>query len=141
MPITRKFRETVWARAQNDARFRAAMLTEAINELLAGDLSTGKAMLCWAWTPECRERRTRTTAWMQEVEQRREQLPKSGRDYVNATITFERLATQTGLPAKSLQRMLGPRGNPTAESLFAIIKVLQKAERITLAVKPTRHAA
>jgi hypothetical protein len=37
--------------------------------------------------------------------------------------------------------MLGPRGNPTAESLFAIIKVLQDAERITLAVKPTRHAA
>lgn len=108
MPITRKFRETVWARAQDNARFRAAMLTEAINELLAGDLATGKAML---------------------------------RDYVNATITFERLAKQTGLPAKSLQRMLGPRGNPTAESLFAVIKVLQEAERITLAVKPTRRAA
>jgi hypothetical protein len=53
--------------------------------------------------------------------------------------------------------MLGPRGNPTAESLFAVIKVLhdcmdaggrathgavaEAAERITLAVKPTRHAA
>ena len=63
------------------------------------------------------------------------------RDYVNATLTFERLAKQTGLPAKSLQRMLGPRGNPTAESLFAIIKALQHAERITLAVKPARRAA
>ena len=40
MPITRKFRETVWARAQDDTRFREAMLTEAINELLAGDLVT-----------------------------------------------------------------------------------------------------
>ena len=45
MPITRKFRDTVWARAQDDARFRAAMLTEAVNELLAGDLEAGKAML------------------------------------------------------------------------------------------------
>lgn len=45
MPITRKFRDTVWARAQSDERFRATMLTEALNELLAGDLDTGKAML------------------------------------------------------------------------------------------------
>ena len=108
MPITRKFRDTVWVRAQSDARFRTAMLSEAINELLAGDLATGKAQL---------------------------------RDYVNATITFDGLAGKTGIPSKSLQRMLGPRGNPTAESLFAIIKVLQKAERITLAVRPTRQAA
>ena len=45
MPITRKFRDTVWTRAQSDARFRTAMLTEALNELLTGDLDTGKAML------------------------------------------------------------------------------------------------
>ena len=45
MPITRKFRKTVWTRARSDARFRAAMLTEAINGLLAGDHDTGKAML------------------------------------------------------------------------------------------------
>lgn len=108
MALTREFRETVQARARADARYRAAMLTEAINELLAGDLGTGKAML---------------------------------RDYVNATITFEQLAEATGIPVKSLQRMLGPKGNPTAENLFAVIKSLQDAERITLAVKPTRHAA
>ena len=63
------------------------------------------------------------------------------RDYVNATITFDRLPRETGLPVKSLQRMLGPKGNPTAENLFAVIKSLQGAERITLAVKPSRHAA
>ncbi len=45
MPITRKFRETVWSRAQSDRRFREALLTEAINELLAGDLQAGKAVL------------------------------------------------------------------------------------------------
>ncbi len=107
MPITRKFRETVWARAQGDARFRAAMLSEAINQLLSGDLDAGKAML---------------------------------RDYVNATITFDDLARETGKPSKSLQRMLGPRGNPTAESLFAIIKVLQESANIRLAVTPKRAA-
>ncbi len=107
MPITRKFRKTVWTRAQSDARFRAAMLTEAINDLLAGDLDTGKAML---------------------------------RDYVNATVTFDGLAKATRIPTKSLQRMLGPHGNPTAESLFAIIKVLQESERIRLAVTTKRAA-
>ena len=107
MPITRKFRDTVWTRAQSDARFRTAMLTETINELLTGDLDTGKAML---------------------------------RDYVNASITFDGLAKATRLPTKSLQRMLGPRGNPTAVSLFAIFKVLQKSERIRLAVTHKRAA-
>jgi DNA-binding phage protein len=107
MAITRKFRETILTRAQGDARFRAAMLSEAINDLLAGDLATGKAVL---------------------------------RDYVNATITFDGLAKATRIPTKSLQRMLGSRGNPTAESLFAIIKALQKSENIKLRVT-TRRAA
>ncbi len=108
MPITRKFREAVWSRAQSDRRFREALLTEAINELLAGDLQAGKAVL---------------------------------RDYVNATITFDRLAEAVDKPAKSLQRMLGPRGNPTAESLFGIIKALQDAERLRLQVKVARKVA
>jgi len=108
MPITRKFRQTILARAQSDRRFREALLTEAINELLAGDLQAGKAML---------------------------------RDYVNATITFDVLAEAVEKSNKSLQRMLGPRGNPTAESLFAIIKALQAAERLQLQVKAKRKAA
>jgi DNA-binding phage protein len=107
MPMTRKFRETVWARAQSDARFRAAMLTEAVSELLAGDLDVGKAIL---------------------------------RDFVNATITFDGLAKRTGMPSKSLQRMLGPRGNPTAVNLFAIIKALQHTGRIRLTVTTKRAA-
>lgn len=32
------------------------------------------------------------------------------------------LTEAVGKSAKSLQRMLGPKGNPTAESLFAMIK-------------------
>jgi DNA-binding phage protein len=107
MPITREFRKTIWTRAQSDARFRAAMLIEALNELLAGELDTGKAML---------------------------------RDYVNATITFDGLEKATGIPTKSLQRMLGPRGNPTAESLFTIIQALQQSEQIKLTVTKKRAA-
>jgi hypothetical protein len=45
MPLTRTFRESVQTRAQGDARFRAAMLTEAISELLAGNFRVGRAML------------------------------------------------------------------------------------------------
>jgi hypothetical protein len=45
MALTRDFRETVMARAQRDARFRQALVTEALNAYLAGDAATGKAML------------------------------------------------------------------------------------------------
>jgi hypothetical protein len=45
MPLTRTFHESVRIRAQGDARFRAAMLTEAISELLAGNFRVGRAML------------------------------------------------------------------------------------------------
>jgi len=45
MVLTRQFRATVQARAQRDARFRRALLTEAINELLARDFGAGKALL------------------------------------------------------------------------------------------------
>lgn len=108
MALTRQFRETVQERAQTDARFRRALLAEAINELLSGDLGAGKALL---------------------------------RDYVNATIGFEQLADQVGRPAKSLQRMLGPSGNPTAENLIAILKVLQEYEAVKIKVKINKDAA
>jgi hypothetical protein len=45
MPITRKFRTTIMGRALSDPAFRRQMLTEAVNELLAGDLDAGKVML------------------------------------------------------------------------------------------------
>lgn len=50
------------------------------------------------------------------------------RDYINATIGFEKLSCLTGRPAKSLMRMLGPRGNPQARNLFEVIGQLQKIE-------------
>ena len=45
MPVTRKFRTNIRDRALNDPAYRREMLTEAVNELLAGDLDAGKAML------------------------------------------------------------------------------------------------
>ena len=56
------------------------------------------------------------------------------RDYIKATVGFERLAKATGAPAKSLIRMFGPRGNPQAKNLFAVIGYLQKKARVQLRV-------
>ena len=50
------------------------------------------------------------------------------RDYINATIGFEELSDMTQTPAKSLMRMLGPKGNPQARNLFDVIVHLQRAE-------------
>jgi DNA-binding phage protein len=44
------------------------------------------------------------------------------RDLVNAQISFRELARQTGLGEKSLHRMLGRNGNPTAHNLAAILR-------------------
>ena len=107
MALTRNFRETILARAERDAAFRAQMLREAVANLLNGDVDAGKGML---------------------------------RDYINATLGFERLAEATGKPAKSLHRMLGSSGNPTLDSFVLILKALQKFEGIDLAVSTRRRA-
>src|SRR5664279_993272 len=48
------------------------------------------------------------------------------RDYIKATVGFEKLGEATGAPPKSLIRMFGPRGNPQARNLFSVIGYLQK---------------
>lgn len=64
------------------------------------------------------------------------------RDYINATIGFEKLARIIGKDSKSIHRMLGSKGNPTAENIFSIVKALQDTEKISLHVKPnTKKAA
>lgn len=108
MPLTRSFKDTVKARAERDAAFRDALLTEGVDALLSGDIDTGKAVL---------------------------------RDYINATIGFDKLAEETGTPAKSLMRMLGPRGNPNARNLFSVLHRLQSASGVSLRVRPNRPAA
>jgi len=56
------------------------------------------------------------------------------RDYINATVGFGKLAEVTGAESKSLMRMLGPRGNPTAKNLLSIIGHLQRASGVSLHV-------
>jgi len=57
------------------------------------------------------------------------------RDYINATVGFDALAEATGTPPKSLMRMFGPRGNPNASNLFAVIGCLQRCSGVTLEVR------
>lgn len=103
MALTRDFKETVKARADIDPAFRAALLSDAVELLLSGEVDTGKLVL---------------------------------RNYINATVGFESVATGTGKPVKSLMRMFGPKGNPTASSLFAVIAHLQSATGVHLEVTP-----
>jgi len=96
-PLTHDFRETIRARAQRDPKFRQALLREAVECVINGDLATGKAVL---------------------------------RDYVNATVGFQHLENRTRIPAKSLMRMLGPKGSPSAANLSSIFTALQKTEGV-----------
>jgi DNA-binding phage protein len=52
------------------------------------------------------------------------------RDYINATTGFAGLEGQTGIPSKSLMRMLGIRGNPSAENLSKILAALKDSEGV-----------
>ena len=45
MALTRDFRETIKARADRDDAFRSALLSEALDLLLSGNLDDGKAVL------------------------------------------------------------------------------------------------
>ncbi len=62
------------------------------------------------------------------------------RDYINATIGFEELSRVFDKSSKSLMRMFGPKGNPQASNLFAVIHYLQKQEGIHLEVKARKVA-
>lgn len=101
MALTRDFKETIQARVRRDPAFRSALLREAIECMLSGDVETGKAVL---------------------------------RDFINATVGFERLGAKTRIPSKSLIRMFGPRGNPQAKNLFDVVATLQKEEGVRLSV-------
>ena len=101
MASTRSFKNLVQHQLAEDPAFAAALLREAVDCLLAGDVDTGKSVL---------------------------------RDYIKATLGFEKLAAATGTPPKSLIRMFGPQGNPQARNLFGVIACLQKQAGIALHV-------
>ena len=101
MALTRDFKQTVLARVQADPGFRDALLKEAIEAMLSGDVDSGRAIL---------------------------------RDYIKATVGFERLGAEVGSSPKSLIRMFGPSGNPQARNLFNVIGHLQRHAGLTLHV-------
>ena len=106
MALTQDFKDIVRARVQRDPALRKALLKEAIDCLLTGDVETGKIVL---------------------------------RDYINATVGFEKLGTATRRSPKSLMRMFGPKGNPQARNLFEVVAYLQKREGVRLEVRSQRR--
>ncbi|MCU1227041.1 MAG: hypothetical protein JWQ42_5134 [Edaphobacter sp.] len=87
-----------------------------------------------------RERAQREPAFRQALLREGLQLINAGdfatgrgilRNYINATMGFPELARETKIPSPSLQRMFGPNGNPSAQNLFGVIAVLQKAEGVS----------
>jgi len=102
MALASPLARTVAARVQRDPKFRAALLVEGVQSLVAGDVETGKVIL---------------------------------RDYINATGGFEKLGAAAKLPPKSLMRMFGPRGNPTASNLFRVLAHLQRRDRVHLQIR------
>ena len=101
MVLTRDFKELVKARVEREPKFRAALLQEAIQAMISGEVDLGKAVL---------------------------------RDYINATVGFEKLGKATGTPPKSLMRMFSPGGNPRSDNLFAVIGHLQKQAHLKIHV-------
>jgi len=63
------------------------------------------------------------------------------RDFINATVGFTKLGDVTRRSAKSLMRMLGPRGNPQARNLFEIVAYLQHAEGVRFEVRSARDSS
>src|SRR5260221_11198784 len=101
LPLEGSFRETVQARARRDVKFRQALLGEAMQALLDGNLEEGGSAL---------------------------------RSCINGTVGFEKLGAALGRSPKSLMRMFGPSGNPTAENLLGVISLLQAETGVRLPV-------
>jgi DNA-binding phage protein len=62
------------------------------------------------------------------------------RDLVNPTVGFERRATATGKPPKTLHRMLSPKGNPSMDNLAVIVSALRKRLGVKLAARAVKAA-
>lgn len=56
------------------------------------------------------------------------------RDVVNATMGFDALAAETGIPKTSLMRMLSDRGNPRAGNLATILKAIGRKVGVRISV-------
>ena len=101
-PIGRTFSEIVQERAGRDPAFSGALLEEAVECLLAGDLPTARSLI---------------------------------RDVIKGSMGYAELSRCTGTPEKSLVRMFGPTGNPTAVNIASVLYELQRYGRVRLRVR------
>jgi DNA-binding phage protein len=60
------------------------------------------------------------------------------RDYINATVGFKALAKTIDKQPESVMRMFSPSGNPSADTIFAVIRNLQMREGIELRIQAER---
>lgn len=63
------------------------------------------------------------------------------RDYVNATVGFEKLGEELDKSPKSLMRMLSAQGNPRADNLFAVVGHLREKEGGSFVMQPEARSA
>ena len=56
------------------------------------------------------------------------------RDVVNATLGFDALAAETGIPKTNLMRMLSGHGNPRAGNLATILKAIGQKVGVRMSV-------
>ena len=61
------------------------------------------------------------------------------RDYIKATVGFEKLGADIGSSGQSFIRMFGPTGNPQARHLLAVLEQWQKHAGLTLHVTAQAH--
>jgi DNA-binding phage protein len=61
------------------------------------------------------------------------------REAITGSVGYPALSERTGVPEKSLVRMFGPNGNPRAENLATVLRVLQRLGRVRLTVKAVRR--
>lgn len=110
-PIGRSFHEIVQERAGREPAFAGALLEEAVECLLAGELPIARSLI---------------------------------RDAIKGSMGYAELSRRTGTPEKSLVRMFGPSGNPTAANMSSVLHELQRHGRVRLRVRsepvPARRA-
>jgi DNA-binding phage protein len=100
-PIGRSFTEYTQERVSRDPDFASALLEEAVQHLLTGDLPTARSLI---------------------------------RDVIKGSIGYSELSLRTGTPEKSLVRMFGHGGNPTAANIVRVLLELQKYGHVSLQV-------
>ena len=101
-PIGRNLHDLVQGRAGREPGFAGALLEEAVECMLAGELPTARSLI---------------------------------RDAIKGSMGYAELSKRTGTPEKSLVRMFGPSGNPTAANMSSVLKELQHHGRLRLRVR------